>query len=61
MKEFITLHRIDWIRFRAVAEDYFRRGVHFEEAYIEMSETYGGICPEKDTLYRWEKKFNETG
>ncbi|KAA6388852.1 MAG: hypothetical protein EZS28_015620 [Streblomastix strix] len=21
-----------------------------------MSETYGGICPEKDTMYRWEKK-----
>ncbi|KAA6385098.1 MAG: hypothetical protein EZS28_019374, partial [Streblomastix strix] len=36
-------------------KDYFHRGVHFEEAYIKMSETYGGICPEKETLNRWGK------
>lgn len=61
MDEFIALLRIDWIRFRAVAEDYFRHGVHFKEAYIEMSVTYGGICQEKDTLQRLEKKFKEIG
>ncbi|KAA6371122.1 MAG: hypothetical protein EZS28_033351 [Streblomastix strix] len=60
MSEFVTLRRIDWIRFKAVAEDYFLRGYNFEDTYAEMSITYAGICPEKNTLYKWEKSFKSS-
>ncbi|KAA6360128.1 MAG: hypothetical protein EZS28_044345 [Streblomastix strix] len=43
MEEFFTQHRIDQIRFHAVAADYFLHGVHFEESYNEMSITYGVV------------------
>jgi transposase len=61
MADFVNLHRIDWIRFKAVAEDYFRRGRHYEETYMEMKDTYEGICPEKNTIYKWEKSFRASG
>ncbi|KAA6371257.1 MAG: putative Mariner Mos1 transposase, partial [Streblomastix strix] len=61
MEEKISPKRIDWIRFRSVAEDYFRRNISFEACYEQMKITYGGIYPERDTLYRWERAFRESG
>ncbi|KAA6403261.1 MAG: hypothetical protein EZS28_001204 [Streblomastix strix] len=50
--------RIDWIRFRSVAEDFFRRGEEFNTIFDIMRATYGKINPERDTLYRWERVLN---
>ncbi|KAA6372285.1 MAG: hypothetical protein EZS28_032189 [Streblomastix strix] len=59
MQEYIQLHRINWTRYRSVADFLFRQGKNAKEVFIIMQETYPNRAPELDTIQRWRRKFDE--
>ncbi|KAA6385447.1 MAG: hypothetical protein EZS28_019026 [Streblomastix strix] len=59
MQEYIQLHRIDWMRYRSVADFLFRQGKNAKEVFIIMQETYPNRAPELDTIQRWRRKFDD--
>ncbi|KAA6396486.1 MAG: putative mariner transposase C9 mutant [Streblomastix strix] len=59
MQEYIQLHRIDWTRYRSVADFLFHQGKNAKEVFIVMQETYPNRAPELDTIQRWRRKFDE--
>ncbi|KAA6395575.1 MAG: hypothetical protein EZS28_008900 [Streblomastix strix] len=57
--EYITLHQIDWIRYRSVVDFMFRQGNIAIEVFDIMNRIYQGRAPEFDTIIRWKNKFSQ--
>ncbi|KAA6385817.1 MAG: putative mariner transposase [Streblomastix strix] len=56
---YVSLGKLDFIRFRAVALDHFIRGENHVETYVDMISIYGSLCPELDTIRRWRKAYED--
>ncbi|KAA6357397.1 MAG: hypothetical protein EZS28_047075 [Streblomastix strix] len=59
MQKYIQIHRIDWIRYRSVADFLFRHEKNAKEIFIIMQETHPNRAPELDTIQPWRRKFDE--
>ncbi|KAA6364834.1 MAG: hypothetical protein EZS28_039639 [Streblomastix strix] len=57
MDQYVHLQRIDSIKYEAILEDHFRKGLDFIATYDDMKKQYADLCPEKNTVYNWEKLF----
>ncbi|KAA6365379.1 MAG: hypothetical protein EZS28_039095 [Streblomastix strix] len=55
LMKYILLQRIDWTRYRSVADFLFRQGNNSREVFIMMAESYPNRAPELDTIQRWKE------
>ncbi|KAA6379921.1 MAG: hypothetical protein EZS28_024553 [Streblomastix strix] len=58
-RSFVSLGKIDFIRFKAVALDHFIRGENHLQPYVDMMFMYGALDPELDTIRHWKKAFED--
>ncbi|KAA6354793.1 MAG: hypothetical protein EZS28_049680, partial [Streblomastix strix] len=56
---YVTLNRLDWARYHSIAEFMFSQQRNYNEVYDELRKVYGDIAPEKDTIRKWQRKFEE--